>query len=151
MWIRRSFSILSANRDQDLRSAVQPAHIPSHCTSVVLIKNFIPHPNCLLICQEHMLREVKIHNSALLPKVQFQSWGGKMGRREGREREGEEDGQIFMTDLVLIWSCKLGWYFIEPNVKFYIKPLKRPNSTLKLDNYNYFQEEQQTWILFFAW
>lgn len=38
-----------------------------------------------------MLREVKIHDSALLPKVQFQSWGGKMGR-EGRVREREEDG-----------------------------------------------------------
>lgn len=48
-----------------------------------------------------MLREVKIHDSALLPKVQFNP-----GRR-GVQR-GEEDGQIFMTDLVLIWSWKLG-------------------------------------------
>lgn len=29
---------------------------------------------------------------------------------------------------------------------FYIKPLKHPNSTLKSDNYNYFQEWLQTWI-----
>lgn len=42
------------------------------CNSItVLIKIFISHPDCLLICQEHMLEEVKIHDSALLPKVQF--------------------------------------------------------------------------------
>lgn len=40
------------------------------CNSItVLIKKFISHPDCLLICQEHMLEEVKIHVSALLPKV----------------------------------------------------------------------------------
>lgn len=96
-----------------------------------------------------MLREVKIHDSALLPKVQFNPGEGGGGGRQ-REEEEEEDGQIFMTDLVLIWSCKLGWYFIEPNVKFYIKPLKHPNSTLELDNYNYFQEQLQNFSLFLS-
>lgn len=33
-------------------------------------------------------------------------------------------------------------------MKFYIKPLKHPNSTLKLDNYNYFEEQQQADIYF---
>ncbi len=61
------------------------------CNSItVLIKIFISHPDCLLICQEHMLEEVKIHDSALLPKVQFQYKGGREG------------AQIFMTDCALI-------------------------------------------------
>lgn len=84
-----------------------------------------------------MLREVKIHDSALLPKVQFNP--GRKGRAGGEAEGEEEDGQIFLFFFmtVLISSWKLGWYFIEPNVKFYTEPLKRPNSTLELENYNY--------------
>lgn len=66
-------------------------------TTVVLIKKkkkkIIPHPNCLLICQEHMLREVKIHDSALLPKVQFNP--GRKGRAGGRQRGRRRTGRFF--------------------------------------------------------
>lgn len=57
---------------------------------------------------------------------------------EGEEGEEEDVLQIsfsffffYMTDSVLICSCKLGWYFIEPNVKFFLHqpPLKHPDST----------------------
>lgn len=58
-------------------------------------KKITPHPNCLLICQEHMLREVKIHDSALLPKVQFNP--GKKRRWSLREEGARTAG--FMTDL----------------------------------------------------
>ena len=54
------------------------------CNSItVLIKKIISHPDCLLICQEHMLREVKILDSALLPKVQLniREGGGGDGLR----------------------------------------------------------------------
>lgn len=40
-----------------------------------------------------MLREVKIHDSALLPKVQFNP--GRKGRAGGEAEGEEEDGQIF--------------------------------------------------------
>lgn len=61
---------------------------PHITPTVVLIKNFIPYPNCLLICQEHMPREVKIHDSALLPKVQFNPG------EEGREGRGGRTGRF---------------------------------------------------------
>lgn len=46
-----------------------------------------------------MPAEVKIHDSALLPKVQFSIEEGGGGDRRP---------QIFMTDFALIWRCKLG-------------------------------------------
>lgn len=46
-----------------------------------------------------MPREVKIHDSALLPKVQF-----NIGEGGG----GDGQPQIFMSDSALISRCKLG-------------------------------------------
>lgn len=57
------------------------AHL--RCNSITaLIKIFISRPDCLLICWKHMLSEVQILDSALLPKVQFNTGGwGRRGKR----------------------------------------------------------------------
>lgn len=75
-----------------------------------------------------MLREVKIHNSALLPKVQFNP---ERKGRAGGEGGGGGGGRAHFYDrlLVLIWSCKLG----ECEV-LHRTPPKHPNSALKLEN-----------------
>lgn len=62
------------------------AHL--RCNSITaLIKIFISRPDCLLIYWKHMSGEVKILDSALLPKVQFNTGGG------GEGVEGERGGK----------------------------------------------------------